>query len=60
MGTPDLGRIKIDTDAGEAWLDKWGWMFHVIIIDPYYRFLSRGKENETLRPAGDSGCHSTD
>lgn len=43
---PTLGRIKIDTDAGEAWLDKWAGMFHVIIIDPYYRFLSRGKEND--------------
>ena len=43
---PTLGRIKIDTDAGEAWLDKWAGMFHVIIIDPYYRFLSRGREND--------------
>jgi len=41
-----LGRVKIDTDAGEAWLDKWAGMFQVIIIDPYYRFLSRGKEND--------------
>ena len=41
-----LGRIKIDTDAGEAWLQKWAGMFQVIIIDPYYRFLSRGKEND--------------
>ena len=43
---PTLGRIKIDTDAGEAWLDKWAGMFHIVIIDPYYRFLSRGKEND--------------
>ena len=43
---PTLGRIKIDTDAGEAWLDKWAGLFNVIIVDPYYRFLSRGKEND--------------
>jgi hypothetical protein len=41
-----LGRIKIDTDAGEKWLDKWAGLFHVVIIDPYYRFLSLGKEND--------------
>jgi len=41
-----LGRVKIDTDAGEKWLDKWAGLFQVIVIDPYYRFLSRGKEND--------------
>ncbi len=41
-----LGRIKIDTDAGEKWLNQHAQMFAVIVIDPYYRFLSRGKEND--------------
>jgi hypothetical protein len=43
---PTLGRIKIDTDGGENWLQEWAQAFHVITIDPYYRFLSRGKEND--------------
>ena len=43
---PTLGRIKIDTDGGENWLKEWAQAFQVIIIDPYYRFLSRGKEND--------------
>ena len=41
-----LGRIKIDTDAGENWLDENAGMFQIVIIDPYYRFLSTGSENK--------------
>jgi hypothetical protein len=41
-----LGRIKIDTEAGEEWLQDRAKMFDVIILDPYYRFLSRGSEND--------------
>ena len=40
-----LGRVKLDTTAGEAWLQRVSEGYDVIIVDPYYRFLSVGSEN---------------
>lgn len=42
---PTLGRIKIDTENGEKWIKDWASAFQVVIVDPYYRFLSQGREN---------------
>lgn len=40
-----MGRVKIDTQAGEDWLTRTVEGFDVVCIDPYYRFLSIGSEN---------------
>lgn len=40
-----LGRIKLDTDAGEATFLRLIEPFEVVIIDPYYRFQEKGVEN---------------
>ena len=40
-----LGRVKLDTPAGEEWLQRVSAKYTVIAIDPYYRFLSVGSEN---------------
>jgi hypothetical protein len=40
-----LGRVKLDTHAGEEWLQRVSEPYDIIIIDPYYRFLSVGSEN---------------
>ena len=40
-----LGRVKLDTPQGEAWLQRVSEGYDVVIIDPYYRFLSIGSEN---------------
>jgi len=41
-----LGRVKLDTPAGEEWLQRVSEGYDVVIIDPYYRFLSIGSEND--------------
>jgi hypothetical protein len=40
-----LGRVKLDTPAGEAWLQRVSEGYDVVFVDPYYRFLSVGSEN---------------
>jgi hypothetical protein len=40
-----LGRVKLDTPGGEEWLQRVSEGYDIIVIDPYYRFLSRGSEN---------------
>lgn len=39
------GRVKLDTPAGEEWLQRVSEGYDVVIVDPYYRFLSIGSEN---------------
>jgi hypothetical protein len=41
-----LGRVKLDTPSGEEWLQRVSEGYDVVIIDPYYRFLSIGSEND--------------
>lgn len=50
-----LGRVKLDTPHGEEWLQRVSETYDVVIIDPYYRFLSVGSENlhEDQRPIQD-------
>ncbi len=40
-----LGRVKLDTPEGEAWLRRVSEGYDLIVVDPYYRFLSIGSEN---------------
>jgi len=40
-----MGRLKLDTDPGEKAFLKMIEPFDVVIIDPYYRFISNGDEN---------------
>lgn len=41
-----MGRVKLDTQAGEDWLMRTIEGFDVVCIDPYYRFLATGSENK--------------
>jgi phage/plasmid primase-like uncharacterized protein len=40
------GQVKLDTPEGEKWLQRVSEGYDVVIIDPYYRFLSVGSEND--------------
>jgi hypothetical protein len=40
-----MGRLKIDTESGEQIFLRLIEPFEVVIIDPYYRFISNGDEN---------------
>jgi hypothetical protein len=40
-----LGRVKLDTPAGEEWIQRVSEPYDLIFVDPYYRFLSVGSEN---------------
>lgn len=40
-----MGRLKLDTDTGEKTFLRLIEPFPVVIIDPYYRFISDGDEN---------------
>ena len=40
-----MGRLKIDTESGEQTFLRLIEPFQVVIIDPYYRFISNGDEN---------------
>lgn len=41
-----LGRVKLDTPAGEEWLQRVSEGYDLVCVDPYYRFLSVGSEND--------------